>query len=287
MQPQLLTVVEKEDLQTWPTSEWQKWQIEPKRDGFRLLIVDGVPQSRSGKALFNIEHIIEELGRNVKGVVFDGELHGSSWEETSHVARASKSERSTKLTYTVFDVLYQSEWNNKFCERPLVQRQQAMRTAFPETEHVKFVVPIQVARYSEFEIVHKINLAAGCDGTVLKRKDSLYEFKRTKTWLKVKPVLDCDCLVVGMKEGTGKYKGMLGALEVVPEACVKDERTGEHFGPTTFVSGMDDDCRRAWWEQRNMKQLGIINKWIEVSYRKINPSGRLVEPRFVRIREDK
>jgi hypothetical protein len=90
-----------------------------------------------------------------------------------------------------------------------------------------------------------------------------------------------------MKEGTGKYKGMLGALEVVPEACVKDERTGEHFGPTTFVSGMDDDCRRAWWEQRNMKQLGIINKWIEVSYRKINPSGRLVEPRFVRVRTDK
>jgi DNA ligase-1 len=113
---------------------------------------------------------------------------------------------------------------------------------------------------------------------VLKRKDSLYEFKRTRTWLKVKPVLDCNCLVVGMTEGTGKYKGMLGALEVLPENAKK-----EHTGVFTRVSGMTDEQRREWWGPSGPR---IIGKWIEVSYRKVNPSGRLVEPRFVRIRTD-
>jgi DNA ligase-1 len=280
MQPQLLTVVEKEDLQTWPTSEWQKWQIEPKRDGFRLLIVDGVPQSRSGKPLHNIQHILEELDHHSKGMVFDGELHGDTWEQTSHVARASKSEREEKLTYTIFDALTVHEWNNQYTTRTLQERQKWMQKYTPETDHVKFVVPIQVARYSEFEIVHKINLAAGCDGTVLKRKDSLYEFKRTKTWLKVKPALDCDCLVVGMEEGTGKYKGMLGALVVLPALNGVD---GKPVAATTKVSGMTDDQRRYWWRNPSVIQGALI----EVTYRKVNPSGRLVEPRFVRIREDK
>jgi ATP-dependent DNA ligase len=157
-----------------------------------------------------------------------------------------------------------------------------------ETEHVKFVDRCYAGSYDDFNFLHQRNLRDGCDGTVLKRLDSLYEFKRTKTWLKVKPVLDCDCLVVGMKEGTGKYKGMLGALEVIPEVVLKDENGKPEV--TTFVSGMDDDCRRAWWEQRNFSKggpLNIIGKWIEVSYRKVNPSGRLVEPRFVRVRTDK
>lgn len=285
MEPQLLTVIEEEKLKTWPAAEWAKWQIEPKRDGFRLLIVDGIPQSRSGKPLHNIQHILDELGSLAKGWVFDGELHGSSWEETSHVARASKSERETKLTYTIFDALTVHEWNNKCTTRTLVERQRWMQKYTPETEHVKFVKPwhVGLTGYAEFEKIHKINLAEGCDGTVLKRCDSLYEFKRTKTWLKVKPVLDCDCLVVGMKEGTGKYKGMLGALEVRPEW---DLHKWPNSPPTTFVSGMDDEQRRLWWRGKDAWEP-IIGKWIEVSYRKMNPSGKLVEPRFVRVREDK
>jgi DNA ligase-1 len=282
MEPQLLTVVEKETLATWPKSEWAKWQIEPKRDGFRLLIVDGVPQSRSGKPLHNIQHILDEMGpTHMRGLVFDGELHGDTWEQTSHVARASKSEREEKLTYTIFDQLaYKSEWLKQSCDRTLTQRQELMRKYMVETEHVKFVEPV-ISRlgYAGFETFHKHNLMMGCDGTVLKRMDSLYEFKRTKTWLKVKPVLDCDCLVVGMEEGTGKYKGMLGALRVIPALNGVD---GKPITAITKVSGMDDDQRLAWWCMPSV----IEGKMIEVSYRKVNPSGKLVEPRFVRIRTD-
>jgi DNA ligase-1 len=270
MQPQLLTVIEKETLKTWTSDEWAKWQIEEKKDGFRLLIVGGVPQSRSGKPLHNIDHILKTL--NHSAVVFDGELHGATWEETSHVARASKSERETKLTYTIFDALSVFEWERQKCDRPLSERQQVLRHHIKATEHIKHSWPMECRNYREFIGIHNMHLAMGCDGTVLKRKDSLYEFKRTKTWLKVKPALDCDCLVEGMEEGEGKYKGMLGALIVRPK-----------FGKvTTKVSGMTDAQRREWWDKPSL----IEDKWIEVTYRKINPSGRLVEPRFVRVRED-
>jgi DNA ligase-1 len=280
MEPQLLTVVERETLATWPNEEWAKWQIEAKRDGFRLLIVGGVAQSRSGKPLHNIDHILETLG-SYKNVVFDGELHGDTWEQTSHVARASKSERSEKLTYTIFDCLTITEWRQQFAVAPLWQRQESLFAAkqLLENPYIKFVKPFYVNGYEGFEYLHNRNLAMGCDGTVLKRKDSLYEFKRTKTWLKVKPVLDCDCLVVGMEEGTGKYKGLLGSLVVLPALNGVD---GKPVAATTKVSGMDDAHRVEWW-RNNSK---IVGKVIEVSYRKVNPSGRLVEPRFVRIRTD-
>jgi ATP-dependent DNA ligase len=45
------------------------------------------------------------------------------------------------------------------------------------------------------------------------------------------------------------------------------------------------DAERQWWHE-NLKKM-VFNTWIEVTYRKVNPSGRLVEPRFVRIRYDK
>jgi DNA ligase-1 len=279
MEPQLLTVIEQEELKTWDFDDkkWSNWQIEPKRDGFRLLIVDGVPQSRSGKPLHNIQHILDEMGpTHMRGLVFDGELHGDTWEQTSHVARASKSEREEKLTYTIFDQLaYKSEWLKQSCDRTLTQRQELMRKYMVETEHVKFVKPIECRSSAMFDGIHRAHLLQGCDGTVLKRKDSVYEFKRTKTWLKVKPALDVDCKVIGMEDGEGKHKGRMGALIVMPENSCVSTKVGTGF----------TDADRQWWHE-NLKKM-VFNTWIEVTYRKMNPSGRLVEPRFVRIRHDK
>lgn len=272
MEPQLLTVIEEEKLKTWPESEWRKWQIEPKTDGARLLIVDGIPQSRTGKPLHNIDHILREIGVGLSGVVFDGELHGSTWEETMHVARASKSERDVKLTYTIFDMLTYDEWNHKFCARQLRQRQKELRDLGIGNDHIKIVQPLEGFSYIDFHLLHMGHLHMGCDGTVLKRIDSLYEFKRTRTWLKVKPVEDFDAQVVGMESGKGKYSKTLGKL-----LCCGPN--GVEFG----LSGMTDAQRHAWWND----QHSIIGKVVEVQCRGFHKSGAPIEPRFHRLREDK
>lgn len=141
------------------------------------------------------------------------------------------------------------------------------------TKYVHIPEQKKVDNYEDFSILHANNLTFGCDGTVLKREDSLYEFKRTRTWLKVKPVKTFDCLVLGIEPGKGKYVGMVGALPVRMEGGV----------PITRVSGMTDAQRVEWW----LHPRKILNKTIEVEARGVHKSGKLIEPRFVRIRDDK
>jgi DNA ligase-1 len=135
------------------------------------------------------------------------------------------------------------------------------------------VQPFALWSYEEFVVFYDKCLKNGCDGVVLKHHHSMYEFKRTKTWLKVKPEHTVDGKVVGVRVGKLKYAGILGALVFEPEGSTV----------ITNVSGMTDEQRHYWWTH----QYAIVGKTIEVKCRGIHPTGKLIEPRFVRIREDK
>ncbi len=284
MQPQLLTVIKQEVLKRWTSDEWRRWWIEPKRDGYRLIYHKGQFLSRTGKPFHNLDHIAAELSQ-LPGWTFDGELYGKNWEEAAN-ARRSKNGVNNELNYAVFDIMSDDDWCGQMCAEPLEQRRLRLLAMINgrliPMKYVHVMSHFEATRYESFVIAHKSHLQYGCDGTVLKLRDSLYEFKRTKTWLKVKPVETFDCLVVGMKEGIGKYKGMLGALQLVDADAAELLEQSEWV--TTWCSGMTDEQRRSWWGQDGK---GIIGKIIEVSARGVHKSGRLIEPRFVRIREDK
>lgn len=274
MEPQLLTVVEKDTLAKWTPEEWQLWQFEAKHDGARCLIVDGKVQSRTGKPLYNLDTILEELGPVTQGAVLDGEITGDGWADTMHNVRASKSDRDQSgLIFRPFDLLSIVEWVQKTSSRDLKDRQDLLRQIVKNTDHVQLVTPVTLDNYDQFETFYDICIENGCDGVVLKRKDSLYEFKRVKTWLKVKPEEFIDGVVTGLVPGKLKYEGTLGSLKFQPEDS----------NVITQVSGMSDRQRDAWW----LKPDAIVGKTIEVKARGIHPSGRLIEPRFIRIREDK
>lgn len=281
MHPQLLTVVDKEVLKTWTPDEWTKWRIEPKFDGYRLTYHKGEFLSRTGKPFHNLGHIAKDLAQ-FPGFTFDGELYGDKWEDAA-AARRSKNGGANALKFCVFDMLTDGEWREQWSGRSFAQRRLELQRLFGDQvlHHTHTPPQHKVDNYDSFENIHLGNLSNGCDGTVLKREDSLYEFKRTKTWLKVKPVVTFDCKVVGLKEGTGKYKGILGALEVLPLAAEMPLEFG--VVPTSFVSGMDDEQRRRWWA----RQQYIIGKTVEVEARGVHKSGKLIEPRFIRVRNDK
>src|SRR3990167_2762633 len=118
MNPQLLTVIEKESLKLWAPSEWMNWQFEAKYDGARCLIVNGVPQSRTGKPLNNLGAVRRELGALASGVVLDGEIVGESWANTMHNARATEGKRDgAALSFKIFDMLTVQEWKHQKCNR--------------------------------------------------------------------------------------------------------------------------------------------------------------------------
>lgn len=75
-----------------------------------------------------------------------------------------------------------------------------------------------------------------------------------------------DVIVRGLQYGTGKYKGLMGAL------LTDYGKVGTGFS--------DEDRQKFTWEH-------IGGKLIEVEYMEMTPYGKFRHARFIRIREDK
>jgi|SRR6185437_5840928 len=99
-------------------------------------------------------------------------------------------------------------------------------------------------------------------------------------WCKWKPVLTADLIIIGYKEGKGKYLGTLGALEL---GIIKLEGDTEYYEHICNCSGMDDATRDLISENEE-KYLGTV---IEVTYQRRDSAGGLRHPRFKGFREDK
>lgn len=113
--------------------------------------------------------------------------------------------------------------------------------------------------------------ARGIEGWIL--KDYNYA-----NWWKLKESNTCDCIVVDVKEGNGKYAGLVGALIVALNDGSKQKVVAN-------VSGMSDTERVEITELDNDGKL--LGRVVEVEYQYVGERGKLRHPRFVRFREDK
>jgi hypothetical protein len=111
------------------------------------------------------------------------------------------------------------------------------------------------------------------EGIMLRAPNSPYESKRSRYLLKVKPLFDSECTIIGHNKGSKKYKDMLGAF-----VCRwnKDDGSVVEFD----VSGMDDTVRR------NYLKTHPIGTTITFSYSgETKPHGKPRHPNYVRKRE--
>jgi hypothetical protein len=88
---------------------------------------------------------------------------------------------------------------------------------------------------------------------------------------KWKPVLTADLVVHDVKDGQGKYLGLVGSL-----VCGLADGT-----IVADVGGMDDETRI------HMTDEPPIGRVVEVAYQYVGSKGRLRHPRFVQYRDDK
>ncbi len=109
--------------------------------------------------------------------------------------------------------------------------------------------------------------AAGGEGLMLHRDDSVYRAERSDDLLKLKPYQDADARVVAHLPGQGKYVGMLGALEV-------RAANGTQF---RIGTGFTDEQRR---------QPPPIGSWVTYSYHNLTARGIPRFARFLRVRPD-
>lgn len=107
----------------------------------------------------------------------------------------------------------------------------------------------------------------GGEGLMLHRADSLYHGGRSQDLLKVKQWLDDEAKVIGYRPGSGKYEGMMGALEL-------ETADGLRFLLGTGFSAA---------ERRQPPPLGST---VTYRYTGLTANGQPRFPAFLRIRQD-
>lgn len=204
----------------------EKMYISEKLDGIRCnaIIRNGKVKlyTRQGKIIEGLEQIEQELSKVFANAFVDGELlaEGCSYEdvykETTKRVK-NKNKVKTGVKYIMFDTLSLEEFDNKKCKTNYDNRRLQLDNCIDHIkinncEHIE-VLPIL---YEGKDIEKVLNLLdeyrkLGAEGLMC-NLNKPYEFKRSKTILKLKVMQSCDLKIIGFESGDGKYSNTLGKI---------------------------------------------------------------------------
>ncbi|MDY0910977.1 ATP-dependent DNA ligase [Microbacterium sp. CFBP9034] len=195
--------------------------VEYKLDGARIQVHrDGDDVQVYTRNLADITHRVPEIVEAVRAlpaerVILDGETlsldeDGGPRPFQDTMARfGSESGESVVLRPWFFDILHLD--GRDLLDEPLSERLEILeRVAGPS--RMPGIVTTDAARAEEFS---REALAAGHEGVMVKAVDSAYAAgRRGKSWLKVKPVLTFDLVVLAVEWGSGRRTGQLSNLHL-------------------------------------------------------------------------
>ena len=138
-----------------------------------------------------------------------------------------------------------------------------------------------VESMEQMESFYKSVLDKGGEGIMMKDPKSMYADKRSNYLLKYKPSFDMEAVIVGYKDGTGKYKGKLGSFICKQLINKGDHQIIDEVETHEFsTSGMDDSIRES---HTSTHPTGTI---ITIQYSGLTGSGKPRFARYLRIRDD-
>ena len=147
--------------------------------------------------------------------------------------------------------------------------------------------PLVLTKHYEVESIEQMKefyqkiLNLGGEGIMLKNPWSDYENKRSNHLLKCKPDFDTEAIVIGHKDGTGKYEGKLGSFICKPLINHDNYMTIDNDMEHEFAtSGMNDEVRD------NYKLTHPIGTIITFKCSGYTKSGKPRFARYLRIRDD-
>ena len=271
--------------------------ISQKLNGTRCIYWKGDLWTRSGKKYTGCQHIINDIKRlcvedftiDPNEVVFDGELvlkscglsDSEAFQKGTGIAN-SKNETKEELEYVIFDTMSSVEFEQKKCERKYGARRSSLEN-LPETfnrlglTNIR-IVPFFYRGYNHEKIWEYLDYAEANDMEgIIVNLDTPYEFKRTKSLIKVKAYKDCSlkCIAINIAD-KGKYKDILGSI------------TCKYKDWTVDVGSGFNEEQRYYFTQHPEE---IVDKIIEIKYKEPtkNKLGQesLQFPVFMGIRFDK
>jgi len=265
---------------------------QQKLDGARcvMLVSNGIVtvMSSSGREI-TTHGMFDYLASICNDVVVDGELlvldqrgrimprkagNGVVNKAIKHTISQPEAER---LLFVAFDLIPLSDWNRQQCNIPYEQRWTNVQALWKLTPDTNMAVVDTIVVHNEAEAIAHFNKLhdLGMEGTVLKNVTGLWSNTRSADQVKLKGILTCDLLVVGIEPGTGKNTGKIGALQCVSSDNLLQVNVG---------SGLSDADR-----VRN----DFVGRIVEIEYteRIVAETKQAVHslfsPRFVCVRNDK
>lgn len=241
--------------------------VSLKLDGIRCtwLIQNGkaIAKTRQNKVIQGMNELTEAMQEvfGDKDLMVDGELLALNQEgldskdlfkKTSAIVNSKGVKKD--LTFVAFDIVPLKDYINKSNDDYFLDRRKKL-VMYVESKNNGLVqlAPLYFITNDINDINEKLNevVAEGLEGLMLNKLNSPYEFKRTKSLLKVKAMSTMDLRVVAFEEGNGANEGTLGAVVVK----YKDNEV-------KVGSGWTQDMRDEVWNNQD-KYLGKI---LEVQY---------------------
>lgn len=210
-------------------------------------------QNKMFEGLIDIENSIKELGLN--NMSLDGELlaidsnYENVYKDTMKIVSTKEKEKHG-VKYMIFDILPIDEFDNKKGVLKYSERRKILDN-IKQNEFIS-ITPVLYHGTDNDKVLEVLSIcrANGAEGAMI-NLDKPYEFKRSKTLLKLKIMNTCDLKIIGFEEGSGKFKGTLGNL-----IC---DYKGYQLG---VGSGFDDKQREQIWNN----QEEYLNRIAEIQY---------------------
>jgi bifunctional non-homologous end joining protein LigD len=309
LEPQLAT------LATAPPGRGE-WSWEIKLDGYRLMtrIQNGTPQliTRGGhdwtSKMPKLAKAIRALG--IDSAWLDGEivvLGETGLPDFNALQNAFDSSRTANIVYFLFDLPYFEGYDLR--KVPLASRRRLLKHFLDDkldthtTEQLRFSAAFDADAAS---ILHSA-ARMGLEGAIAKRKDSIYESRRTETWLKLKVrqrqefviagytdrssgEAEIGSLLLGVQDDAGKlvYVGNVGAgWSADAAAKLRKQLQKLAVGSPPFASKAVP--RRGRWTTREAGG----ERWVEpklvaeVEFSDWTPDGHIRHAKYLGLRTDR
>ena len=247
--------------------------LEIKLDGVRaisILYPSGKVDifSRNGKELHNFDHIKDILKESIKDknikapTVLDGEIISDNFQNLMKQIHRKVTIQNSDASLYLFDILPFEDFEKGFYKVSYSQRSEELiewyNSFIVDKKKIQIVdkksVDLDNVNGKEmFKQFNKDSIVKGYEGIMIKDPDSIYECKRSTTWLKSKPFIEISLKVTDFEEGTGRNTGRLGAI------IAEGEDEGKFF-KINVGSGFTDEQRLQYWGEKK----NLIGQIVEV-----------------------
>lgn len=275
--------------------KWDKIYCEEKYDGVRVIAIinDSGDFSFYTRAfneldsskLQNITSELKKAAGNLRGIFFDGELTDHNRKSVSgkvtQILKGTAPENiDESFLFNVFDVVPSEVLNTGRGSVAYTERRKLLSVlleGLKDGSCVRLGQMWEVNSMEEILAIYKEIVDLGGEGVICK-SDHFYECKRSKSWVKLKEVNDCDLVITGWYPGEGKREGFIGGLVCTDASGTLNVKIGSGF--------TDKDLSELSKDPDSLiGKIAAVQYNVTITDKHNNRS--LFLPRFIEVRSDK